>query len=267
MKNAYDFEYDGITLSSLGYILCDFKGSGSAQTSTLSQITLNTLPMFYGQKVEMTNASYDNCLETTLQICKNTCDYSDITLSDKDIRDLSSWLNRKGFHKFKYVDDDDYFQYYFEATFDSISEVKVYSDVIGLEVHVKTNRPFGLLEPCTYTFENTRQNTTFVINDISDEEGYIYPYMKIRIGQSGDFTMYNELEDRTMLIKNCKAGENIIFDYPMIQTDQGSHAIQNDFNFKFFRIANTFKNKKNVITTNIPCTITLTYSPVVKIGL
>ena len=84
MKNAYDFEYDGITLSSLGYILCDFKGNGSTQTSTLSQITLNTLPMFYGQKVEMTNASYDNCLETTLQICKNTCDYSDITLSDKE---------------------------------------------------------------------------------------------------------------------------------------------------------------------------------------
>ena len=91
--------------------------------------------------------------------------------------------------------------------------------------------------------------------------------MKIRLSQSGDFTMYNELEDRTMLIKNCKAGENIIFDYPMIQTDMDSHAIQNDFNHKFFRIANTFKNKKNVITTNLPCTITLTYSPIVKIGL
>ena len=53
-----------------------------------------------------------------------------------------------------------------------------------------------------------------------------------------------------------------------MSTSLSSHKIYNDFNFVFFRIANTYANNKNIISVNIPCEITIKYYPVAKgVGL
>ena len=70
-----------------------------------------------------------------------------------------------------------------------------------------------------------------------------------------------------MRIANCTQGEIIRLKYPMINTSVSSHKIQNDYNWKFFRIANTFSERVNEITISLPCTIKIKYSPIVKISI
>ena len=55
--------------------------------------------------------------------------------------------------------------------------------------------------------------------------------------------------------------------YPVIQSSISSHNIQNDFNWNFFRIANTYDNSRNDLTISLPCAIKVEYSPIVKVGL
>ena len=84
---------------------------------------------------------------------------------------------------------------------------------------------------------------------------------------AGDLEIVNEFENRTMIIKNCSVGETITLDYPVIQTSDSEHKIMDDFNWTFFRLANTYDDRNNHITISLPCTIKMTYSPIVKIGI
>ena len=91
--------------------------------------------------------------------------------------------------------------------------------------------------------------------------------MEVEILESGILTIHNDLENRTMQINNCIAGERITLDYPIISSSISSHKIQDDFNWNWFRIYNTFQNSQNILTISIPCTIKIKYSPIVKVGL
>ena len=56
---SYDFEYDGLTLSDMGYIICKFDSNGLQTVSNGSQITFNTASTLNGQKYELTDVSYE----------------------------------------------------------------------------------------------------------------------------------------------------------------------------------------------------------------
>lgn len=105
------------------------------------------------------------------------------------------------------------------------------------------------------------------INDTSYEEGYIYPQMEITVKANGNLTIHNSIENRETYIGNCKSGEVITMDYPVIKSSDSSHNIQNDFNWNFFRVANTYENSRNDLTISLPCSIKIKYSPIVKVGL
>lgn len=112
----------------------------------------------------------------------------------------------------------------------------------------------------------TDKSMSCSIYDTSHEEGYIYPYTEITILEDSDLNIYNAIENRNTFIANCKKDEVIIMDYPVIQSSNLSHNIQNDFNWNFFRIANTFNNNKNDLIIS-PCKIKIEYSPIIKVGL
>lgn len=263
---AYDFEYDGVRLSDLGFIICKFDSSDVDTIDNGSQITFNTVPTLNGMKHELTSSTYEDCLNTTFQICKNRCDSNQTdTVSFDEMRNIMSWLNRKGFHKFRLLDDD-YSGIYFEASF-NVSRIEVNGMVYGFELEMFTNRPFAVREPVSITIKNAVENGTNVIFNESDEEGCIYPDMEITIIDDGDFVMKNSFGDRTMRIANCKADEVIKISYPMISSSLDSHKIQNDFNWSFFRLENAFRNKRNEVTLSIPCVVKLTYSPIVKVTI
>lgn len=263
---AFDFMYDGFKLSDFGFIICKFDSSDVDTIENGSQISFNTVSTLNGNKYELTGTSYDDCLTTTFQICKNRCDsnQSDAVSLD-ELRRIMSWLNRKEFHIFRLLDDE-YSGIYFEASF-NVSRIESSGKVYGFELEMTTNRPFGVREPISTVFHCNSENYVKTIFSESDEEGFIYPDMKIEIEENGDFEMKNSFGNRVMRIANCKKGEVITINYPIIESSFESHQIQNDFNWKFFRIENTFYDKKNEITLSLPCTVKITYSPIVKVAI
>lgn len=262
---CYDFEYDGLYLSDFGYIICNFNGSEVNTVSNGSQIEFHTLSVLNGMKQELLSTEYNECLTANIQICKNPCMGNNLEITLNDLKDLTNWLNRKGFYKFKLLDDE-YYDLFFEASF-NINRIEIDNKIYGLELVMKTNRPFALQEPQSIVIKNSTFGGEKSFYDTSYEEGFIYPYTEIIIEQDGDLSIINGLENRITLIKNCVAGEVITMEYPIIESSNPSHKIQNDFNWNFLRIANTFKNRKNDLTISIPCTIKMTYSPIVKVGV
>ena len=262
-----DFEYDGFSLSDFGFIICRFSDSGLQTVSNGSQITLNTVSTRNGEKFEHINSQYDGCIETTFQICKNSCLYDDISLSLREYRDIVTWLNRKQFHQFRFLDIE-YSDIYFDATF-NVSKIEIDGAIVGLELNMKTNRPFAYKEPVELTYDNLATNASTVLNTSSDEENFIYPNMTIKVLESGNLiiTNVNHFETRSMIINNCTANEIITIQYPIISSSVSSHKIQNDFNWNFFRLANSFKYKENTITNSLNCNLELSYTPLVKISV
>lgn len=262
---AYDFEYNGKKLSDFGFIICRFGSGGLDTIDNGSKISFNTISTLGGSKHELTSTSYEDCLETTIQICKGSCTEDILEISDVELRQLTKWLNRKKFLKFKILSKE-YMDLFYEASF-NIGRVEFDGVLYGLELEVVTNRPYALKEPITININNTAINGKHSINDISHEEGYIYPYTKITVKNDGHLKIYNAIEGRSTYIANCVADEEITMDYPIIQSSETSHKIENDFNWNFFRVANTYDNSRNDLTISIPCSIELKYSPIVKVGL
>lgn len=262
---AYDFIYDDKKLSEFGMIICNFDSKGINTVSNGSEITFNKAPTLNGSKHELVSTEYEDCLESSIQVCKNLCSGGNMEITSHEFRELTRWLNRKKFLKLKFLDDF-YWDIYFEASF-NISRIEFDGVLYGLELNIVTNRPFALKEPKTIYIKNLEQNGMNSIYDTSHEEGYIYPQTEIKILEDGDLNIYNALEDRNTYIANCVAGEIITMDYPVISSSVSSHNIQNDFNWNFFRIANTYQSSRNDLTISIPCTIEIEYSPIVKVGL
>lgn len=262
---AYDFQFDGRFLHEFGMVICNFDSRGLKTVTNGSEIKFNTVSTLGGSKHDLTSAEYGDCLETTIQICKNYCSSDIKEISSNELRELTKWLSRKKFLKFKILDEA-YIDLYFEASF-NINRIEFDGILYGLELDVKTNRPFALKEPKTINIKNIVKDGKHSIDDKSYEEGYIYPYTEITMIESGNLNIHNAMEDRNTYIANCVAGEVIIMDYPVIQSSVSSHNIQNDFNWEFFRIANDYEHSRNDLTVSIPCTMKIRYSPIVKVGL
>ena len=263
---ARDFEFAGKTLSSFGCIIANF-GSKGLETINGAEITFNTISSLDGSKNYLVSTKYEGNLEITLQIVKHSCSTDIQEITATDYREISKWLSKKRFEKFKLLDDS-HIDLYYMASIVSIGRIEIDGRLMGLELNIITDSPHAYKEPKTFIIKNTIQNGKHSINDTSYEEGYIYPYTEITIEEDGDLIIRNDIEDRETIIKNCIVGEVITMDYPIITTTVSSHNIQNDFkDWKFFRIANTYNNSRNDLTISLPCTIKLKYSPIVKVGL
>lgn len=262
---AFDFSYDNKNLSDFGLIVCEFGDKGIDTVSDGAKIAFNTVPMQNGLRHELTSVEYEDCLETTIQICKHSCSGGIQEITETEHRQLTKWLNRKTFLKFKILDES-HIDLYYKAKF-NINKIEMNGCLYGLELEVITNAPFALKEPRTVNINNLTKDGKHSINDTSHEEGYIYPHTEIVVIESGNLNIHNAIEDRDTYIANCVAGEIITMDYPVIQSSISSHNIQNDFNWNFFRVANTYENSRNDLTISLPCTIKVEYSPIVKVGL
>ena len=265
---AFDFEYAERKLSSFGFMICNFDGSkGIDVVSDGSEITFNVISTLGGLKYNLVSTQYDNCLETTIQICKHSCANGIQEITATEHREITRWLNRKKFLKFKLLDGNN-IDIYHEAII-NVGKIEIDGKLIGFELNITTNRPFALKEKRVITIKNIEENGKHSINDTSYEEGYIYPKTQITVSEDGDLKIYNAIEDRWTNILKCKKGEVITLDYPIIQSSLSSpeRDLQNNFNWKFFRIANTYDNSRNDLTISLPCTIKIEYSPIVKVGL
>lgn len=263
---AFDFSYGDKNLSDFGFILCNFGGSKGLETvSDGCQITFNTVPVLGGSKHHLVSTEYEECLEDTWQICKHSCNGGVQEITESEHREITKWLNRKNFLKLKILDES-HIDIYYKAAF-NVSKINIDGKLFGFELEVQTNAPFAFKEKRIINIKNTEVNGKHSINDTSYEEGYIYPKTEITINQNGNLNIHNAIENRDTYIANCVAGEVITMDYPVIQSSISSHNIQNDFNWNFFRVANTYENSRNDLIISLPCTIKVEYSPIVKVGL
>lgn len=266
---AYDFEYDGVTLSSLGFLICHFDSLGVETVSMGSEINFNTVSSQNGARHHLTSATFEDCITATLQICKNLCDDSSMTIDLETQRDIMRWLNRRKYNKLKFIDHDgEYSGIFFEASF-NVSKIEVGGVVVGFELEMFTNRPHALAESVTVAL-NVEAGEIINIYNKSDLAGSIYPNLEIIIKEDGDFKMKNLFDGRETVIKNCTSQEVITIEYPMISSSIGSGRktkIQNDFNWVYPRLNSVFKNRLNEIEVSIKSEIKLTYSPIVKIGI
>ena len=262
-----DFEYDGMTLSDMGYIVCDFNGSNGFKNVTLgSVLTFNKIKVNQGKKYLLASSQYDECIEDKFQICKNPCNKSDMPLTDEDIRQLMRWLNRREFLPFTIISDD-FQNIHFEATF-NIEKIVFGDEVYGLELSFLTNSPFAYADVHEYTFDTTN-NPIYEIYDSSDEIGDTDLEAYVTCLTNGDLIITNRFDGSETIVRNCISGETIHFKDMLISTDDPyhEHTIMNDFNWVFPQIKNTYRERLNVYEFSIPCEVTFSYSPIIKVGV
>lgn len=270
---AVDFEYDGQHLSDYGFIICHFDAtSGASVAESGSKITFNKVSRNHGKSYSLVSTRYDECIQTTFDICKNPdlYEYEDREISNNEYRDLMRWLNRREFLKFQALNEEDGKgdACYYNVSF-NVGKIKIAEKLYGLRLTLESDKPFGYGDEQVFSWDFADIATSKVLYDISDEIGYTYPSMVITCNADGDLSIYNELEDCTMLIKNCSVGEMITIngESQIISTNYHSHDICNDFNYEFFRIGNTINNRDNRISVSSPCHIVIKYSPIIKDSL
>lgn len=265
---ALDFEYDGQYLSDFGFIICEFGASAGLSTvSAGSNITFNKVPHNRGKKFSLTSTQYDKCIQTSFDICKNPdiYDRNDMEITNDEYKTLVRWLNRHEFLRFQVLYNDGRDTCYFDASF-NIEKIFVSDILYGLRLSMETNRPFGYGRTITVSHTFTDIDVPLTILDVSDEIGETLPTITIKCTSDGDVKLFNELENCTTLIKNCKQGEIIVIDSQnqIISSNYNSHDIANDFNYEFFIIGNTYKTRQNNIYSSIQCEIKIQYEPIIK---
>jgi len=270
---ALDFEYDGQFLSDYGFSICDFGSQSDFNTTSAgSEISFKTVSRHGGKEYGLAGTFYDECITSTFNICKDPCNYHDLSITNDEYRDLMRWLNRREFLRFRLVEtEEEHVTCYYDASF-NVQKIMFNRELYGLELTMTTNRPFGYGERVKETFNMTNSTTHYYMHDLSDEIGHIYPTLKITLGASGNLTLTNHTLNCAMIIKNCTTGEVINIDgsthiiTSSLNTAQNpnAHKIYNDFNFEYFKIGNTFDNRKNDMTASISCQVEISYNPIIK---
>lgn len=257
-----DFQYDGIRLSDLGYMICQFDESGGFASSTAgSQLTFAKVSRNSGRYYLLAGSRYDVPFETSISICKPTGKAFTVA----EYAELMRWLNRPDFHDL-YIGYDDaeseYDDIHFRGTF-NVDKVEFRGKLIGFDLTFTSDGPFAYGEQRTYNFTLNGSNT-YTIYEESDEIGYVYPdSLVVTCTEDGDLRLTNSIENRSTSIENVSANEALTFEATVstLTSSDSSHAVMNDFNFTFFRLANTLEERANVISSNIACTVALTYTP------
>lgn len=277
-----DFEYDGEKLSDYGYILCHILTDSNVEAISIgSNITFNTIKLATNNKFGLLSTQYDKAYTTTFEICKHDCkNENDKYFTQEEVSHIMRWLNRKLYRRFKVIyDDGTLANVYYNASF-NVESIRLNGEIIGFELTLVTDAPFGYYDEVEYVMEFTEDNLSYSYFDISDEIGYIYPStMTIEMTSTGDFEMVNSQEtDRVTKIKNCISGEVITLTSDInIDSSAVHNKLYNDFNYVYPRICNKHEDiynygfpiddMENTFTVNIPCKVTFTYSPICKMGI
>lgn len=257
-----DFIYDGYKLSAFNnnsYIIAFFSTDTDYNEPPRN---INKTSLYLGNYQPFVYSNYEDTLTFTIGIIKNPCskNYNNGEISITEMEDLKKWLSRPLAYRFR-LNDIKYKNIFWEGTFE-IKEEIIGSKRVGAELTFNSVYPFALQDEVVSegTIEETGDSIT--INDVSTEIGYIYPEVTIKCLASGDLVIYNEFDKRQTIVNNCKENETISFSkYLQISSSLSSHVVQDDFNYKFLRITNTFYDTENVISFSLPCEYQISYNP------
>lgn len=262
---ALDFEYgdfstgstnDKAKLSDFGFIVCQFDATGGANVVNAgSTITFNKTPINYGKRFGLVSTSYDECLETTFDICKNPDTTADSEITEAEQRKIMFWLNRREFLDFRIIYENNYHStVYYKASF-NIDEIRIAEKLYGFRLTMTTDKPYGYGEKVTATYTDYIRNTHKYYDNDSDTMESIPFNVTFTSNVSGevditlrDYTSGAEYS-RTK-IYNCSIGETITIDSEnqIITTDSTTHKIYNDFNYVFPKLMRTWNSSHPTYT-------------------
>ena len=262
-----DFEYDNQKLSDYGCRVCHIDNRPNGAVKTSGEFSLDTLSSGTN-KFDLLNAHYTAPYYFEIEICKINGGY----FEDKEITKFQRWLQRKTYLKFKPIyEEKKAVDIYFKGTFKSVDPIVFGGNVIGIKLYFSTNSSNGCYEKVAYTYELTEDSKSFSIYSLSDDIGYIYVDMTIECLGEGKLTIDNSLvTDRRTIIDNCVAGEVITISgkYQQIISNMRENLCE-DFNFSYPVLSTVYEevNSMNNYTFSIPCIVTLSYSPICRLGV
>lgn len=267
MGNIIDFIFDEKKLSDFGYILVDF--DSPSDEYVVSEISYETFKASNSDIWIRSSASYESPLSCTLSIMKNPCVfYDDIALTRGEVEELTRWLSRKQYKTFRFVESDDSDPIYHEAKI-NIKCKKNNGQIIGLILEIETNRPYGY-SPMPSVVMDVNKGNEIAINVSYDDEGDFYPdYMSVMLLEDGDLKIENKKYTNVTTIKNCVAGEEIVFNGKTLQISSSLKRIFGDdeCNYVFPKFVQVYGEDTNIFTFSLNCRIIINYNSIRKVGM
>lgn len=266
-----DFYYCGHTLSEYDGVIGDINGGEGVGAIEIGNIlNLNPIDLKPLKKRKSVASIYDTYIEKTFSFFKKPCGEFNY-YTREEVSEIIRWLNQPRYEKFTPVySDTTWPAVHYYASF-NIKPIIYIGHVIGFELDMTTNAPFGYYEEVIVT-----DTGTLSIEDTSDEQGFIYPECSITVHSDGHLILSNsrELNNKT-IIANCNAGETITVNgqYGTITSSVPHVNLYNDFNYVFPKIWNRMdsdgtNNIINVFHTNHnDSDISIRYEPISKFGL
>lgn len=269
---AIDFMYDKELLSDYDMMLCQFENNNGIEIVSMgNNLQFNTIQPAGSDSILLVNAKYEEQITFTIQICKRKCNLNnaDMQIMPEEMSLITRWLVRKDkYYPFKILQDG-YEDIFFRGSFNNPQVIKIAGVVYGLELTFISDSPYAYLDTVYQDF-STDSTHSYSLIDMSHEIGHIYPSVfTCKCLESGDLQIVNAIENRVTEIKGCIKDEIITLDgiHKIISSNVPTHKLYNDFNYNYFRIANTYWNKKNIISTSISCDIYIEYNPIRKVSI
>ena len=257
-----DFSFRGETLSSHGYVLCEFSGQASASpVTTDSQRSFSQMSMFGGKRAPILFYTYDTSLIIRIEICKKSD--TDMIITPSEAAVMKRWLEAPYQEELRFSDSD-LAGYFWKGTF-VVEELRSYGECVGLGLTFTADAPFGYKDKVIIT-GTVEDGGSVTILDSSDEEGYIVPDISLTLESSGDLRITNSFDGRTTIVTGCSAGESITMTGLLqILSSNDSRNVGDSFNYKFVRISNNYSDNNNTLTFNLACSYSISYEPIGKV--
>lgn len=260
-----DFVFDSTRLSTLGYTVVRFDGSQDGTIDTDSDISFNHISLMNGKRQPFINSVYESPLVFEFYISKDYCDPStSLNISVREMADLKRWLIRPTVCNLT-IPNAEYSGIYWKGSF-NVEEYVFGDKRIGAHLTFECNAPYGYYDP-VYMEGTLAANEVLTFNDISDEIGYICPYVHIKMLAAGDLRITDK-NGRVTEMKDCTTNE--LINFTRYLTVHRSNPTKNDkigdyFNFIFYRISNTYNDRVNTFSCNLPVEYQIVYRPIAKV--
>lgn len=246
------FTYNGNSTQDHGVIICSFNG-GDGEPVSGGKLQMTTVKAPLSNQWMKTNATYNEPLTFSFEICKNPCYKThwgnDFAFSPSEQVEMKRWLERKEFH-YLIFDDGDMENIYFNSQI-KLTEQKNGGQITGYQLEVLCDAPWGWSEERVANLysekdENGNEIGIVEIFDSSDEIGSVVPTVELTAISNGMIELYNDNTSDTTIIENCKAGEIITMTEAFrIHSNMEHKDLLQDFNFVYPRIQNSYTSNRN----------------------
>jgi hypothetical protein len=262
--HADRYIFDGIPCDSFNLTICSFDSQSGAEITDGVKINITTAKPPDSNKWYTYNRQYERPFEKSLQVMKK--DGKEITVIEQEA--INRWMMRNDDNHWLQFDQDGYRDMYFNVQITESKPISVGGVDVGMEFKYVTDTPFGYSEEHLVTY-NVVDGTVKKFINSSMETGKLEPQITVTINSDCNFSIYNDIEDRTFTIKNCVAGEILTIDNEnkVMKSSIQSHDICEDFNLKWFRFFNTYEERINNLTFTGNATVTFKFRYPRKVGV